>query len=321
MSDLDEMLEAAGIAGEDGGYVDPGTFKSGFVTLAGRPNAGKSTLLNAVMGEKLAITSATPQTTRHRFRAVYDAPGMQMVMVDTPGLHKPKDALGEALDESALQALSDVDVVAMLVDASKPIGKGDRWVAEQIRGLESKKLLVVTKTDLVKKAVVEEQLQAGSSLLDFDAAIALSARQKVGVEGFVDTVRELLPNGPRWFPEGTGLDQPDEVVIAEFIREKVLWHTYDEVPHSVGVAVEQIDRDGKTSAMSVWAVVYVERESQKGIVVGHGGSMIKRIGTEARSDLERLFGVHIRLDLTVKVKKDWRSDANQVRKFGYGEGL
>ena len=321
MSDLDEMLKAAGIADEAGEYVDPEVFRSGFVTLVGRPNAGKSTLLNAVMGEKVAITSRTAQTTRHRFRAVYDTDEMQMVMVDTPGLHKPEDALGEELNESALQALEDVDVVAMLIDSSKPIGRGDEWVARQVQQLKCKKLLVISKTDLVKKAVIREQIAKADQMGSWDDVVTLSSKQKVGIDDFIDAVYDLLPNGPRWFPKGTGVDLSDEVLIAEFIREKILRHTRDEVPHSVGVQVEQIDRDPQTGFMKVWAVIYVERNSQKGIIIGHGGSMIKQIGSEARQDLERLFDVGVHLDLTVKVKKDWRSDASQIRKFGYGEGL
>lgn len=321
MSDLDEMLKAAGIADEAGDYVDPEVFRSGFVTLVGRPNAGKSTLLNAVMGEKVAITSRTAQTTRHRFRAVYDTDEMQMIMVDTPGLHKPEDALGEELNESALQALEDVDVVAMLIDSSKPIGRGDEWVARQVQQLKCKKILVISKTDLVKKAVIREQIAKADQMGSWDDVVTLSSKQKVGIDDFVDAVYDLLPNGPRWFPKGTGVDLSDEVLIAEFIREKILRHTRDEVPHSVGVQVEQIDRDPQTGFMKVWAVIYVERNSQKGIIIGHGGSMIKQIGSEARQDLERLFDVGVHLDLTVKVKKDWRSDASQIRKFGYGEGL
>lgn len=321
MSDLDEMLKAAGIADEAGEYVDPEVFRSGFVTLVGRPNAGKSTLLNAVMGEKVAITSRTAQTTRHRFRAVYDTDEMQMVMVDTPGLHKPEDALGEELNESALQALEDVDVVAMLIDSSKPIGRGDEWVAHQVQQLKCKKILVISKTDLVKKAVIREQIAKADQMGSWDDVVTLSSKQKVGIDDFIDAVYDLLPNGPRWFPKGTGVDLSDEVLIAEFIREKILRHTRDEVPHSVGVQVEQIDRDPQTGFMKVWAVIYVERNSQKGIIIGHGGSMIKQIGSEARQDLERLFDVGVHLDLTVKVKKDWRSDASQIRKFGYGEGL
>ncbi len=321
MSDLDEMLKAAGIADEAGEYVDPEVFRSGFVTLVGRPNAGKSTLLNAVMGEKVAITSRTAQTTRHRFRAVYDTDEMQMIMVDTPGLHKPEDALGEELNESALQALEDVDVVAMLIDSSKPIGRGDEWVARQVQQLKCKKILVISKTDLVKKAVIREQIAKADQMGSWDDVVTLSSKQKVGIDDFIDAVYDLLPNGPRWFPKGTGVDLSDEVLIAEFIREKILRHTRDEVPHSVGVQVEQIERDPQTGFMKVWAVIYVERNSQKGIIIGHGGSMIKQIGSEARQDLERLFDVGVHLDLTVKVKKDWRSDASQIRKFGYGEGL
>lgn len=321
MSDLDEMLKAAGIADEAGGYVDPEVFRSGFMTLVGRPNAGKSTLLNAVMGEKVAITSRTAQTTRHRFRAIYDTDEMQMIMVDTPGLHKPEDALGEELNESALQALEDVDVVAMLIDASKPIGRGDEWVARQVQQLKCKKILVISKIDLVKKAVIREQIAKADQMGSWDDVVTLSSKQKVGIDDFIDAVYDLLPNGPRWFPKGTGVDLSDEVLIAEFIREKILRHTRDEVPHSVGVQVEQIERDPQTGFMKVWAVIYVERNSQKGIIIGHGGSMIKQVGSEARQDLEQLFAVGVHLDLTVKVKKDWRSDASQIRRFGYGEGL
>ena len=321
MSDLNEMLKAAGIADEAGDYVDPEVFRSGFVTLVGRPNAGKSTLLNAVMGEKVAITSRTAQTTRHRFRAIYDTDEMQMIMVDTPGLHKPEDALGEELNESALQALEDVDVVAMLIDASKPIGRGDEWVARQVQQLKCKKILVISKIDLVKKAVIRKQIAKADQMGSWDDVVTLSSKQKVGIDDFIDAVYDLLPNGPRWFPKGTGVDLSDEVLIAEFIREKILRHTRDEVPHSVGVQVEQIERDPQTGFMKVWAVIYVERNSQKGIIIGHGGSMIKQVGSEARQDLERLFAVGVHLDLTVKVKKDWRSDASQIRRFGYGEGL
>lgn len=321
MADLDEMLKAAGISDDAGEYVDPEVFKSGFVTLVGRPNAGKSTLINHIMGEKVAITSRTPQTTRHRFRAVYDTNDMQMILVDTPGIHKPKDALGEELNESALQALADVDVVAFLIDASQPVGKGDEWIANHIKDLSCKKILVVTKSDLVKRPVVEERLDEASHLCDFDVELALSAKHNRNLDAFIDAVYELLPNGPRWFPKGTGVDLSDDVIIAEFIREKILRSTFDEVPHSVGVVVEDIERDEKKHLMRIWAVIYVERDSQKGIIIGAKGSKIKQIGIQAREDLERIFGCQVHLDLTVKVKKDWRQNAAQIRKFGYGEGL
>jgi GTP-binding protein Era len=321
MADLDDMLKAAGIADEQGEFVDPEVFRSGFVTLVGRPNAGKSTLVNHIMGEKLAITSRTPQTTRHRFRAVYDTDDMQMIMVDTPGIHKPKDALGEELNESALQGLADVDVVAMLVDASQPVGKGDEWIAAHVNELSCKKILVISKSDLVKKDVALQQLEQARTLCAFDDEVVLSAKHNRNLSDFIDAVYNLLPCGPRWFPKGTGIDVSDDVLISEFIREKILRMTFDEVPHSVGVVVEDIEQDKERNILRAWAVIYVERTSQKGIIIGKGGSKIKQIGVQSRADLERLFGCQVHLDLTVKVKKDWRRDAAQIRKFGYGEGL
>ena len=320
MADLEEMLRAAGLAGTDGSFVDPETFRSGFVTLIGRPNAGKSTLLNAVMGEKLAITSNTPQTTRHRFRAIYDSPEMQMIMVDTPGLHKPYDALSEELNTSALKALEDVDVIAMLVDCSKPVGKGDQWVAGQLREFKAKKILVISKADLGRQGQADQQLEQARQLADWDDVVVLSAKEGFNVDGFIQAVYNFLPNGPRWFPEGTGVDQPIEVLVAEFIREKILLNTRDEVPHSVGVEVDSTSYDEKANISHINATVYVEREGQKGIVIGAGGKMIKRIGSQARHDLERLLGNQVMLKLNVKVKPGWRSDAAQIKRFGYGEG-
>ena len=269
-------------------------FKSGFVTLIGRPNAGKSTLLNTIMGKKIAITSNTAQTTRHRFRAVYTRDDMQMIIVDTPGLHKPHDALGEELNTSALKALEDVDVIAMLIDASKPVGRGDEWVAAQLDGphcKHAKKICVLSKGDLVTTEQMHEEVQC------------------------------FLPEGPAWFPADMETDQPIEVIVAEFIREKILRTFRDEVPHSIGVTIEHMEYDKKKDLNRILARIYVERDSQKGIIIGKGGSAIKRIGQEAREDLEQLLGTRVYLDLMVKVKKNWRRDATQIRRFGYGEGL
>lgn len=321
MSNLDDMLKAAGIADGNGGYVDPEVFRSGFVTLVGRPNAGKSTLINAVMGDKVAITSNTPQTTRHRFRAILDRDDMQMIMVDTPGLHRPYDALGEELNNSALKALADVDVIAMLIDCSERVGKGDEWVAAQLDSFKARKILVISKADLGRDGEAEKQMERASKLTEWDDMLVLSATEGFNVEGFVQSVYRFLPNGPRWFPEGTGVDQPLEVLVAEFIREKILYYTRDEIPHACGVVAESIERDPETGFSKVRAVIYVERDSQKGILIGRGGRQIKRIGTEARIDLARLLGGGVYLDLTVKVKKNWRRDASQIRRFGYGEGL
>ena len=296
-------------------------FKSGFVTLVGRPNAGKSTLLNAIMGKKIAITSNTAQTTRHRFRAVHTTDAVQMIIVDTPGLHKPQDALGEELNTSAIKALEDVDVVAMLIDASKPIGRGDEWVAAQVRAAKgSAKICVLSKTDLASDAEISAQREAAEKLCDWDAMVALSAETGRNVDAFVEEVQFLLPEGPAWFPADMETDQPLEVMVAEFIREKILRSFHDEVPHSIGVAVDNMQYEKKKDLQRIFATIYVERDSQKGMIIGKKGAAIKRIGSEARADLEQLLGCRVFLDLNVKVKKNWRRDATQIRRFGYGEG-
>ena len=296
-------------------------FKSGFVTLVGRPNSGKSTLLNAVMGEKIAITSNTPQTTRHRLRAIYDDDEIQMILVDTPGLHKPHDALGEELNHSAIKALEDVDVVAMLVDSTKPAGKGDAWIAEQLAQVDCPRILVLSKADIATQQQVDAQMERMREMLDFDDVVVVSAKDGFNVDAFIDAVAKYLPPGPRWFPKDMTTDQPLEVLVAEFIREKILYLTHDEVPHSIGVQTEEIKYDKAKKMYRIWAVVYTERESQKGIIIGKGGELIKRIGSDARQDLERMLGKKVFLDLSVKVKKAWRRDAAQIKRFGYGEGL
>lgn len=298
-----------------------GAHRSGFVTLIGRPNAGKSTLLNAIMGKKIAITSNTAQTTRHRFRAVRSAPGYQLIIVDTPGIHKPHDALGEELNTSAIKALDDVDVVAMLVDSSKPVGRGDEWVASQLAGIHAKKILVLSKTDLVDSETLEGQKRAASALAPWDAVVSCSAATMDNVDTFVDKVVEILPEGPQWFPPDMDTDQPLEVIVAEFVREKVLRSFRDEIPHAIGVATEEMEYVKKKDLYRIRAIIYTEHESQKGMIIGKGGSAIKRIGTEARADLEHMLGCRVFLDLSVKVRKNWRKDANQIKRFGYGEGL
>ena len=294
--------------------------RSGFVALVGRPNAGKSTLANAVVGTKVAITSDTPQTTRHRLRAVLDRDDAQVVLVDTPGLHKPHDALGEELNRSALKALEDVDVVAMLVDARAKIGGGDRWVASHVAKSSAKKVLVLTKADVATEQQVMSQLAAARRLVDFDDEVVVSAIENFNVAGFVETVVRHLPMGPRWFPRDMPTDQSLEVMVAEFIREKLLRKTHDEVPHAIGVAIDDITFDDAKDLWRIWAVIYVERDSQKGIIIGKGGESLKQTGIDAREDLERLLGSKVYLNLSVKVKKDWRRDSSQIRRFGYGEG-
>jgi len=302
------------------GKAGSSALHSGFVALVGRPNAGKSTLVNTAVGEKVAIVSDRPQTTRHRLRAVLDREDAQIVFVDTPGLHKPIDALGEELNRSALMSLADVDVACLIIDASNKVGRGDAWVAQHVAKAGSKRILVLTKADLVSQEAAEAQLKAARELGTFDAELVVSAKDGFNVGGFIDTVAEMLPEGPRYFPRDMATDQPMEVMLAEFIREKVLLATHDEVPHAVGVAIDELKFDEARGIATVFAVIYVERDSQKGIIVGKGGEMIKKIGMQSRVDLERLLGSKVYLDLKVKVKRDWRRDANQIKRFGYGEG-
>lgn len=292
------------------------TFHSGFVALVGRPNAGKSTLLNACMGERIAITSPVAQTTRKRLRAVVNTPTSQIVIVDTPGLHKPKDALGKELNRSALGELSDVDVVAMLVDATKPVGTGDEWVGAHVDKARVPKILVLTKADLAKPEQMAAQLEAAEKLAKFDDVIVTSATENFNVDAFLKLVSGKLPEGPKWFPEGMDSDATEEDLVAEFVREKVLLNCREEVPHSVAVVCNDIVWK-KGGHASVSASIYVEREGQKGIIVGKGGSMIKKIGSAARPDIERLLGGKVFLELRVQVKPQWRRDQNEIRRLGY----
>ena len=295
-------------------------FKSGFVALVGRPNVGKSTLLNACLGQKIAIESPVAQTTRKRLRAVVNTEGSQLVIVDTPGLHKPKDALGKELNRAALGELADVDVVAMLVDCTKPVGRGDAWVANHVGACDAAyKLLVLTKADISRPEEVASQLEAARGLAEFDDAIVVSAREGFNVDAFLALVSEHLPEGPRWFPEDMSHDATEEDLVAEFVREKAFLNLKQEIPHSVGVRCESIEY-AKDGHASVDATILVEREGQKGIVIGNKGSMIKRIGSEARPEIERLLGCPVYLSLNVRVQPQWRRDRHEIRRLGYDAG-
>lgn len=309
-----------GDQGVDLFHADEG-FRSGFVTLLGRPSVGKSTLLNAIMGKKLAIMSETPQTTRHRFRAIHTTDDFQLVIVDTPGIHKPHDALGSELNTTALKSLDGIDVAAFLLDASAPFGRGDEWVIDELaKARRCKKILVISKSDLVDAGTLAKQRALAVEKLDWDAVVELSSVTGDGVEAFVNQVAELLPEGPLWFPADMETDQPEEMIVAEFIREKILNSMRDEVPHAVGVVVDEYEYNRKKDLQRIYASIYVERKSQKGIIIGKGGAAIKKVGTEARQDLETLLGCRVFLELQVKIRKNWRRDLNQIRRFGYGEG-
>ena len=304
----------------DPASIDPETFKSGFVTLIGRPSAGKSTLLNAIMHKKLAIASPTAQTTRHRFRAIHTTPAHQMVIVDTPGVHKPHDALGEELNTTAIKSLDGIDVVAFVLDASAAFGSGDEWVIKELASCKAPKILVLTKTDVVDDDTLARQRDCALEAGKWDDVVAVSSITGDNIDAFITSVEQLLPCGPLWFPPDMETDQPIEVIVAEFIREKILLTAYDEVPHAVGAVVEEMNYNSRKNLERIYANVYVERDSQKGIIIGKGGSAIKEVSTQARKDLEVLLGSKVFLDLQVKVRKNWRRDLNQIRRFGYGEG-
>lgn len=315
MSDdeLDAMIEEAGTSEEAVTSV-PG-FKSGFVALVGRPNAGKSTLMNACMGTKVAITSPVAQTTRKRMLGVVRRLGFQIVFVDTPGLHKPQDSLGSELNKSALAEFKDVDVLCFLVDASKPIGRGDAWVAERVAKAPTKRVLVLTKADLTTPERVVEQIAAARELCDFDDEIVVSATEDFNVDAFISLLASYLPEGPQWFPEGVDTDASDEMIVSEFVREKLLMRTREEVPHSIGVLCDSIER--KRGTLIIHATIYVERDGQKGIIIGKRGEMLKHVGIDARRDLERIFGCKVFLELDVRVKSHWREDVREIRRLGY----
>lgn len=299
---------------EEQGHTKP--FRSGFVSLIGRPSVGKSTLVNACMGEKLAITSPVAQTTRKRLRAVITRKDFQLVLVDTPGLHKPKDALGKELNKVALGELADIDAIAFLIDTTKPVGRGDAWIAEYIEASHTPfKLLVITKADKASQKIIEKQIESAKKLAHFDDVLVVSAQENFNVDAFVDTLAAHLPEGPHWFLENMDSDASDEDLIAEFIREKVLLNTRQEVPHAVAVKVDDIEWP-KSNRMNITATILVERKGQKAILIGRGGSMIKKIGTDARYDLEKLFHAKVFLSLRVKVQPDWRRDQTEIRELG-----
>lgn len=288
-------------------------FKSGFVALVGRPNAGKSTLLNALIGEKLAIATDVSQTTRHRIRGILNKPKMQAIFIDTPGLHKPYDVLGQELNESAFQAIGDVDVVCFVVDATKPIGKGDEWVINQIG--KRKKICIINKSDLSDPATINSQVDKAKELAKWDALVVLSSKTGDNTAALIEEVERLLPEGPAWFPKDAKTDQILDTIVAEYIREKIITNVFDEIPHGIGVEIDDIEEGKKI--YKIYASAYCERENHKGMIIGKGGQNIKRIGSEARKDLEKLLGKKVFLDLSIKVRPNWRRDYNQVRRFGY----
>ncbi|HEX7107526.1 MAG TPA: GTPase Era [Acidothermaceae bacterium] len=293
--------------------------RSGFACVVGRPNAGKSTLLNALVGRKVAITSDRPQTTRHAVRGIVHRPDAQLVVVDTPGLHKPRTLLGERLNDLVRSTLAEVDVVVFCVPANEKVGPGDRYLATELAKLRRTPVFaVVTKTDLVDRATIARQLLAVSTLGEWAQIVPVSAVTDDQVDLLADLLIEQLPEGPPLYPEGELTDEPEQVMIAELIREAALEGVREELPHSLAVVVEEMaPREGRDDLLDVHAILYVERPSQKAIVIGAGGSRLRDVGTRARQHAEALLGARIFLDLRVKVAKDWQRDPAQLRRLGF----
>ncbi len=292
-------------------------FRSGFVTIIGRPNVGKSTLMNRLIGQKIAITSNKPQTTRNRIRTVYTCEEGQIVFVDTPGIHKAKNKLGEYMVEAAERTLSEVDVVLWLVEPTTFIGAGERHIAELLSRCRTPVILVINKIDTVKKEDILSVIDTYRDVCDFAEIIPCSARTGENTGDLFPSIMKYLPYGPKYYGDDVVTDQPERQIVAELIREKALRLLSDEIPHGIAVAVEQMKRRPKGHIMDITATIVCERESHKGIIIGKGGDMLRRIGSEARTEIEDLLGVKVNLQLWVKVKKDWRDSDFLIKNFGY----
>ncbi len=302
-----------------------GEFRSGFICFVGRPNTGKSTLTNALVGEKIAITSNRPQTTRHTIRGIVNRDDAQLVLVDTPGLHRPRTLLGQRLNDLVRDTYSEVDVIAVCIPADEPIGPGDRWIVKQVREMAPRTTVlgVVTKIDRVTPDKVGEQLIALAELLGPDSEVVpVSAKSGKQLDVLSDLLVSLVEPGPAFYPDGELTDEPEQVLMAEFIREAALEGVRDELPHSLAVVIEEVidredRRDDQPPMVDVHAILYVERDSQKGIIIGKKGARLKEVGTVARTQIEKLLGTKVYLDLHVKVAKDWQRDPKQLRRMGF----
>ena len=296
-------------------------FRSGFVCFVGRPNTGKSTLMNALVGTKVAITSNRPQTTRHTIRGIVHRDEFQIILVDTPGLHRPRTLLGQRLNDLVRDTYSEVDVIGLCIPADEAVGPGDRWIHEQIRTVAPKTTLVaiVTKIDKVPRDRVAAQLVAASELVGPDTEIVpVSATTGEQVDVLTGVLADQLPPGPAFYPEGELTDEPEEVLMAELIREAALEGVRDELPHSLAVVIEEVSpREGRDDLIDVHANLFVERSSQKGIVIGKGGARLREVGTAARTQIEKLLGTKVYLDLHVKIAKNWQRDPKQLGRLGF----
>lgn len=297
----------------------PEGFRAGFACFIGRPNVGKSTLMNALVGTKVAITSSRPQTTRRAIRGIVHRPDAQLVVVDTPGLHKPRTLLGERLDSLVRSTLTEVDVIGFCVPADQPVGPGDKYIARELAGVRKTPVVaIVTKTDLASPDQVAEQLVAVGRLGEFADIVPCSAERgfQVGLVG--DLLISHLPDGMPLYPEGDLTDEPEQILVAELIREAALEGVRDELPHSIAVVVDEMNpREGRDDLVDVYAHLFVERSSQKGIIIGHKGARLREVGAAARRQIEALLGTKVFLDLRVSVLKDWQRDPKQLRRLGF----
>ena len=298
--------------------MDKTPHKSGFIAVIGRPNVGKSTLINQLIGQKIAIMSDKPQTTRSRILCILTQPDAQVVLLDTPGVHKPLSKLGEYMDRSITNTLKEVDAVFFVVDASEKPGPGERFIMERLEKTKKPVILVLNKIDLVTKDALLPIIAAYSKGRDFAAVVPISALDKDNLDALLSEAKKYLPEGPAYYPEDMVTDQPERLIAAELVREKVLSLTRDEVPHSVAVDVDEMTTRAKGD-IYIRATIYVERDSQKGIVIGHKGAMLKEIGQLARPDIEMMLGGKVYLDLWVKVRKDWRNRDAILKSLGFGQ--
>lgn len=290
-------------------------YRFGFIGVVGRTNVGKSTLINTFAHAKVAITSRKPQTTRNNIRCIITEPDYQAVFVDTPGFHKPHNLLGQKLNRMIVATLADVDAVLLLIDGTHDLGQGEQYVMDHVRNVSTPVVVALNKMDKLTKYEIEERLAAVQTLGDFTDVIPISARTGRNVDLLLDRLAALLPEGPQMYPEDMLTDQPEKFIIAEFIREKILELTRKEVPHSVAIVIEEMSERPNKELIDIEAAIYVERDTQKGIIIGKGGAMLKEIGTRARHDIEAMLGVKVNLRLWVGVEKDWRSKESAIQRL------
>lgn len=293
-------------------------FKSGFVAVIGRPNVGKSTLINKVIGQKIAIMSDKPQTTRSRIQCILTQDDAQFIFLDTPGIHKPKFKLGEYMLKAAEGTLKEVDAILFVIDATEKFGGGEKYILEKLSATNKPVILIVNKIDLLEREKLLPIIAEYSARYNFAAVVPISAATGENISALTDEAKKFLPNGPKYYPADMVTDQPERLIIAELIREQILHVTDDEVPHSVAVDIEEIT-ERKNNLTYIRAVIYVERDSQKGILIGKGGEFLKNIGKNARPEIEMLLGKKIYLDLWVKVKRNWRNSPGTIQNLGLGE--